>query len=211
MTMKVREALLGIQQGTAPDPHGWMQRIELVTLPETDLHRFRLAREGSGSQIAVPAASRGDAPMTDPTTGAIQPGQPNEPESVIAAGMAAGDTDAVMRAVATSEVVVPQAGGRRARRTCPTGSISLPVIEQDGTSYVPVFTSEPTMSQAAPDIEDAVHGGRRRARRQLAVGGAVARGQPRHRGRAHPAARRRPLAAGLQRDHRLTVDPARSP
>jgi branched-chain amino acid aminotransferase len=27
VTMKVREALLGIQQGTAPDPHGWMHRI----------------------------------------------------------------------------------------------------------------------------------------------------------------------------------------
>jgi len=38
----------------------------------------------------------------------------------------------------------------------PDGSISLPVIEQDGTSYVPVFTSEATMAAAAPDIEDAV-------------------------------------------------------
>ena len=38
----------------------------------------------------------------------------------------------------------------------PDGSISLPVIEQDGTSYVPVFTSETTMASAAPDIEDAV-------------------------------------------------------
>ena len=38
----------------------------------------------------------------------------------------------------------------------PDGSISLPVIEQDGTSYVPVFTSESTMAAAAPDIEDAV-------------------------------------------------------
>ena len=27
VTMKVREALLGIQHGTAPDPHGWMQRL----------------------------------------------------------------------------------------------------------------------------------------------------------------------------------------
>jgi branched-chain amino acid aminotransferase len=27
VTMKVREALLGIQHGTAPDPHGWMQTI----------------------------------------------------------------------------------------------------------------------------------------------------------------------------------------
>jgi branched-chain amino acid aminotransferase len=27
VTMKVRESLLGIQQGTAPDPHGWMTRV----------------------------------------------------------------------------------------------------------------------------------------------------------------------------------------
>jgi branched-chain amino acid aminotransferase len=27
LTMKVREALLGIQTGTAPDPHGWMQKV----------------------------------------------------------------------------------------------------------------------------------------------------------------------------------------
>lgn len=75
-------------------------------------------------------------------------------ESAIAAGMAAGDTDAVMRAVAGSEVVVPQAPGAEGRAA--DGSISLPVIEQDGTSYVPVFTSEQTMSEAAPDVENAV-------------------------------------------------------
>ena len=34
--------------------------------------------------------------------------------------------------------------------------MSLPVIEQDGTSYVPVFTSEATMKLAAPDIGGAV-------------------------------------------------------
>lgn len=28
VTMKVRESLLGIQQGTAPDPHAWMQRVD---------------------------------------------------------------------------------------------------------------------------------------------------------------------------------------
>jgi branched-chain amino acid aminotransferase len=27
LTMKVREALLGIQTGTAPDPHGWMHTV----------------------------------------------------------------------------------------------------------------------------------------------------------------------------------------
>jgi hypothetical protein len=69
--------------------------------------------------------------------------------------MAAGDTDAVMRAVATSEVVVPQtplAPGEEA----PEGSLSLPVIEQDGTQYVPVFTSQTVMQSAAPDLGDAV-------------------------------------------------------
>jgi hypothetical protein len=76
-------------------------------------------------------------------------------EAAIAAGMAAEDTAAVMRAIATTEIVVPQAGGD-GEGGLPDGSISLPVIEQDGTSYVPVFTSEATMAAAAPDIEDAV-------------------------------------------------------
>lgn len=74
-------------------------------------------------------------------------------EAAIAAGMAAGDSEAVMRAVAASEVVVPQAASADESGD---GAISLPVIEQDGTSYVPVFTSEATMAQAAPDVEDAV-------------------------------------------------------
>ena len=75
-------------------------------------------------------------------------------ESAIAAGMASGDTDAVMRAVASIEVMVPQTGA--SGDDAPDGSMSLPVIEQDGTSYVPVFTSQATMNQAAPDIDGAV-------------------------------------------------------
>jgi hypothetical protein len=86
--------------------------------------------------------------MTVPNPNGSQP-----TESAISAGMAAGDTEAVMRAVATSEVVVPQADGAG---DAPDGSISLPVIEQDGTSYVPVFTSQSTMNAAAPDIEASV-------------------------------------------------------
>jgi hypothetical protein len=61
-----------------------------------------------------------------------------------------------MRAVAASDVVVPQTGAVNGEGAAPDGSISLPVIEQDGTSYVPVFTSESTMAAAAPDIDDAV-------------------------------------------------------
>ena len=80
--------------------------------------------------------------------------QGEQTEAAIAAGMAAEDTESVMRAIAMTEVVVPQAAS--ADGDLPDGSISLPVIEQDGTSYVPVFTSEATMAAAAPDIEDAV-------------------------------------------------------
>ena len=81
--------------------------------------------------------------------------QGEQTEAAIAAGMAAEDTESVMRAIAMTEVVVPQAAGA-GDGDLPVGSISLPVIEQDGTSYVPVFTSEATMAAAAPDIEDAV-------------------------------------------------------
>jgi len=72
--------------------------------------------------------------------------------------MAAGDDEAVMRAVAQSEIVVPQTpeGAPEQQGEIEKGTILLPVIEQDGTSYVPVFTSERTMNETAPDIEDAV-------------------------------------------------------
>lgn len=92
--------------------------------------------------------------MTVPSPDGNQASQ--RTESAIAAGMAAGDTEAVMRAVAGSEVVVPQAADAASDGDLEQGSISLPVIEQDGTSYVPVFTSERTMNEAAPEIEDAV-------------------------------------------------------
>jgi hypothetical protein len=97
--------------------------------------------------------SNGNVPDLSAVNGSATNGA--EPiESAIAAGMASGDTDAVMRAVASIEVMVPQAGP--VEEDAPAGAMSLPVIEQDGTSYVPVFTSEATMKQAAPDIDGAV-------------------------------------------------------
>lgn len=86
--------------------------------------------------------------MTIPQSGGAAP-----IETAIAEGMASGDTEAVMRAVASIEVMVPQAGQEG---ETPDGSLSLPVIEQDGTSYVPVFTSESVMNEAAPDIDEAI-------------------------------------------------------
>jgi hypothetical protein len=112
------------------------------------VHRATLEDPDDTTQRGVSRA------MTDPSPNGTQP-LPTEPVvAAITAGMAAGDTEAVMRAVAAAEVVVPQAvvDGEPA----PEGSISLPVIEQDGTSYVPVFTSASTMQIAAPDIGDAI-------------------------------------------------------
>jgi hypothetical protein len=92
--------------------------------------------------------------MSPTADGTGLPGNP-ETEKAIAAGMAAGDTEAVMRAVANSDIVVPQAQVTPGDEA-PDGSLSLPVIEQDGTQYVPVFTSEATMSVAAPELDEAV-------------------------------------------------------
>ncbi len=55
-------------------------------------------------------------------------------EAVIAAGMAAGDTDAVMRAVATSEVVVPQASVAGEHR--PARRVDLPAGDRAGRDVV---------------------------------------------------------------------------
>jgi hypothetical protein len=75
-------------------------------------------------------------------------------EDAIAAGLAAGDIGAVMRVVASIEVMVPQTGP--VDPDSAAGSVSLPVIEQDGTSYVPVFTSTAAMNESAPHLDGAV-------------------------------------------------------
>ncbi len=96
---------------------------------------------------------------SQPSSGAARRGRRTRTtESAISAGMAAGDDEAVLRAVAQSEMVVPQTPEAALEQPgeIEKGTILLPVIEQDGTSYVPVFTSERTMNEAAPDIEDAV-------------------------------------------------------
>jgi len=134
-----------------------MITVGVVTAaPSGRFARFLRSRQGRGASIPRSSIEEENLTMTVPSPNGDHPVTPDptqRTESAIAAGMAAGDTEAVMRAVAASDVVVPQAGGEGAT---PDGSISLPVIEQDGTSYVPVFTSETTMASAAPDIDDAV-------------------------------------------------------
>ena len=60
------------------------------------------------------------------------------------------DTAAVLHDLATSIALLPQAppvDGEEA----PEGAIALPVIEQDGQRYVPVFTSEDALRAAGAD------------------------------------------------------------
>jgi hypothetical protein len=69
--------------------------------------------------------------------------------------MDAADSAAVLRNLATSIVSLPQAppveGGER-----PEGVIALPVIEQDGQRYIPVFTTEESLRAAGADPGTAV-------------------------------------------------------
>jgi hypothetical protein len=66
-----------------------------------------------------------------------------------AAGPDAG-TAKVLRELATSIALLPQAPPPEGEEQ-PEGAIALPVIEQDGRRYVPVFTSEEALRSAGAD------------------------------------------------------------
>jgi hypothetical protein len=76
-------------------------------------------------------------------------------EDAISAGMEAGDNAAVLRALATSIALLPQAPAAAGEER-PEGAIALPVIEQDGQRYIPVFTSEESLRAAGADPGTAV-------------------------------------------------------
>jgi hypothetical protein len=76
-------------------------------------------------------------------------------EDAISSGMEAGDNAAVLRALATSIALLPQAPPAEGEER-PEGAIALPVIEQDGQRYIPVFTSEESLRAAGADPATAV-------------------------------------------------------
>ncbi len=65
------------------------------------------------------------------------------------------ETQAVLQQLASSTALLPQEMADDAEPT-PEGTVALPVIEQDGTQYVPVFTSQETLTTAGADPEKAV-------------------------------------------------------
>jgi SseB protein N-terminal domain len=62
----------------------------------------------------------------------------------------------LLRGLAGSVALLPQSPPAEGEQPPTEDAIALPVIEQDGTQYVPVFTSEDTMRAAGADPETAL-------------------------------------------------------
>ena len=80
---------------------------------------------------------------------------PNEQPADVATGAEAAEAQQVFQDLATSIAFLPQEGMADGE-TPPEGSIAIPVIEQEGTQYVPVFTSEEALRAAGADPAPAV-------------------------------------------------------
>jgi hypothetical protein len=76
-------------------------------------------------------------------------------EEANASDMDAEDSVAVLRSLATSIALLPQAPPTEGEER-PEGAIALPVIEQDGRQFIPVFTSEESLRAAGADVDTAV-------------------------------------------------------
>jgi SseB protein N-terminal domain len=74
-------------------------------------------------------------------------------EAALAAVAAGGDEDAALRAIARAQLLLPRmtaAGDIEPR------ALALPVVEQDGTGFVPIFTSQARLRAAMPEATGAV-------------------------------------------------------
>jgi hypothetical protein len=67
----------------------------------------------------------------------------------------ATDGAALLRSLATSIALLPQVPAGEGEER-PEGAITLPVIEQDGRRYIPVFTTEEALRAAGSDPGTAV-------------------------------------------------------
>lgn len=73
----------------------------------------------------------------------------DEAEQAITSGLESGDQEAVLRALAVSVALLPQAPPEDGE--LPDGAFALPVVQQDGTQFVPVFTSLVALEAAGAD------------------------------------------------------------
>jgi hypothetical protein len=92
---------------------------------------------------------REDPPVSTPH----DTGRPTD--EAVSSGTEAGDAAAMLRALATSVALLPQVPQPEGQEA-PEGAIALPVIEQDGQRFIPVFTSEDSLRAAGGDPSSAV-------------------------------------------------------
>ncbi|MEU5593150.1 SseB family protein [Streptomyces sp. NPDC020298] len=78
-----------------------------------------------------------------------------EGDAQVDATAAAEDTQAALIDLANSVALVPQALPPEGEQP-PEGALALPVIEQDGNRYVPVFTSDDSLAAAGADPATAI-------------------------------------------------------
>ena len=80
----------------------------------------------------------------------------NETPDAAATAEAEAAAQQLLRELAASTALLPQAPPVEGEEPPTEDAIALPVIEQDGTHYVPVFTSEDKMRAAGADPETAL-------------------------------------------------------
>lgn len=68
---------------------------------------------------------------------------------------AQAEAEAVLTQLAATIALLPQELPE-GEESPPEGTVALPVVEQDGTSYVPVFTSRESLAAAGADPDRAV-------------------------------------------------------
>lgn len=87
--------------------------------------------------------------MSNPTPDEnAPPSQATSPEGAPSAAAEEANTQAALVDLANSMALLPQAPPAEGEEAQPEGAISLPVIEQDGNRYVPVFTTEDALVAA---------------------------------------------------------------
>ncbi|MEV6567823.1 SseB family protein [Streptomyces kronopolitis] len=83
-------------------------------------------------------------------------GPPAEDAAEGPSAQEAEETQAALIELATSVALLPQSPPAEGEEERPEGTISLPVIEQEGNRYVPVFTTEDALVAAGGDPGAAV-------------------------------------------------------
>jgi len=80
---------------------------------------------------------------------------PDDREDAMSTPEEQADAQALLQQLAASTALLPQEVPEGAEPP-PEGTVALPVIEQDGTQYVPVFTSQEALVSAGADPDQAV-------------------------------------------------------